>query len=72
MCGYINVQIIHIANICNSFKDIFKEVTNLWKDRQELIQDYLRIRNMSIRKMYHYIIKIYMFHIIAQPIERLR
>ena len=36
MCGYINVQIIHIVNICNSFKDIFKEVSNLWKDRQEL------------------------------------
>ena len=36
MCADINVQIIHIANICNSFKGIFKEVTNLWKDRQEL------------------------------------
>ena len=36
MCAYINLQIINIANICNSCKDIFKEVTNLWKDRQEL------------------------------------
>ena len=36
MCAYVNVQIIHIANICNSWKDIFTEVTNLGKDRQEL------------------------------------
>ena len=53
MCAYVNVQIIHIANICNSCKDIFKEVTNLWKDRQDYIQDYLMICNTFIHKMYH-------------------
>ena len=32
MLAYINVQIIHIARIWNSCKNIFKEVTNLWQD----------------------------------------
>ena len=53
MCAYINLQIIHIASICNSCKDIFKEVANLWKDGKNYIQDYLMILNISIHKMCH-------------------
>ena len=41
MCAYITVQIIHIAHICNSCKDITKKSLTYGKKGKIYIQDYL-------------------------------